>query len=261
MSLYIRQQLRMMIAKTYKERRSYMTKKLSNLNKANGYRQFNRWKLIIPFLIFGILLISILFNNSASLGFEDLVLEEVNELEETVDSTIIDQAEVMGDATEEDYQLEVIYVDVKGAVNEPNMYSFTRGSRVYDAIMAAGGLTTHAASDMVNQAMLLEDQMMLYIHSKDEVEAMTEHQPTELMTSLFVSSSNDTDYASELVNINSADLEGLMTLPNIGPKKAEAIINYRQDFGSFKIIEDIMNVSGIGQKTFDNLKDYIIVTE
>lgn len=261
MSLYIKQQLRMMIAKTYRERRTNMTKKLSNLNIANGYRQFNRWKLIIPFLIFGILLVSILFNNSSSLGFEDLELEEVNELESTVDSTIIDQSEVMGDTTEVDYHLELIYVDVKGAVNEPNMYSFTRGSRVYDAIMAAGGLTTHAASDMVNQAMLLEDQMMLYIHSRDEVEAMTEHQPTEMMTNLVVSSSNDEEYASELVNINSADLDGLMTLPNIGPKKAEAIINYRQEFGSFRIIEDIMNVSGIGQKTFDNLKDYIIVTE
>lgn len=159
----------------------------------------------------------------------------------------------------EERSLQHIYVDIKGAVRCPGMYQLEHGTRVYDVIQAAEGLTDDAASDTINLARLLEDQMMIYIPTLGEVEANVTHSNNLTDQPNFLLPQTESAGSSDLVNINSADQAQLETLPGIGPAKAQAIIQYRQDFGSFKNVQDLLEVSGIGEKTFKQLEDMVTV--
>ncbi|XJS11440.1 helix-hairpin-helix domain-containing protein [Aerococcaceae bacterium WGS1372] len=236
-----------------------MKNRLIELKEIYRYIQDNKIKSLILVASVGTLLISILHNNQGFSASDDLLIDKVVGVEYMEGDTEFKTIEESSLIQEVNDAPEVIYVDVKGAVNQPNMYSFPIGSRVYDAIEAAGGFTMNAASDTVNQAVLLEDQMLLHIYTHEEVEARQEQDLLKMDGNHFIPSAIDDSEDSTFVNINIADEAQLMTLPNIGSKKAEAIIKYRQDYGSFIVIEDIMNVSGIGEKTFEGLKDYINV--
>lgn len=156
------------------------------------------------------------------------------------------------DPTETSFD-EEICVYVCGAVNSPGVYYLPSGSRVHEAVEMAGGLTDEAAEDYVNMASLLEDGEQLYIPTQEEAE----EEGLEIDSA---SSSSGSDSSSEsLININTASSEELQTLSGIGEAKAAAIISYREENGDFESIEDIMNVSGIGESTFENIKDYITV--
>lgn len=159
----------------------------------------------------------------------------------------------------EEVSLQYIYVDIKGAVRRPGMYQLEHGSRVYDVIQAAEGLTDDAASDTINLARLLEDQMMIYIPTIGEVEVNVANSNNLTDQANLILSQTESASSSDLVNINSADQAQLETLPGIGPAKAQAIIQYRQDFGSFKNVQDLLEVSGIGEKTFKQLEDMVTV--
>lgn len=153
-----------------------------------------------------------------------------------------------------------VAVHVIGAVPRPGLYEFAEGTRVQDAIDAAGGLLASANVDAVNLAALLTDGQQLNIPYKDgEV-------PTEVPAVLELpgSSSSATESPSDptntdLININTASLEELDTLPGIGPTTAQRIIDYRTTNGPFTTIDEIMDVSGIGPSTFDAMKDLITV--
>lgn len=153
-----------------------------------------------------------------------------------------------------------VAVHVIGAVPRPGLYEFAEGTRVQDAIDAAGGLLASANVDAVNLAALLTDGQQLNIPYKDgEV-------PTEAPAVLELpgSSSSATESPSDptntdLININTASLEELDTLPGIGPTTAQRIIDYRTTNGPFTTIDEIMDVSGIGPSTFDAMKDLITV--
>lgn len=156
----------------------------------------------------------------------------------------------------------MIYVDIKGAVLYPNVYALPMGSRLFDAILLAGGLLPHAATQTLNQAQLLADQTLIYIYGVDELEQVQVEENDTLAPPMItlpddVSSVATLDDAG--LNINSASLTELQTLPGIGPKKAEAIIQHRELNGSFSTIEAIMEVSGIGDKTFEQLMPLIRV--
>lgn len=171
---------------------------------------------------------------------EMVVLEEV-ELEE-------DSEEIESGDTEE--ELETIFIYVCGQVVNPGVYELAEGSRVYEAIQIAGGMTETAAKDYVNQAQMLVDGQRVYIPSTEEAEQgqMQEHS---------VSSSV---MESEIkVNINTAGKEELMTLTGIGEVRAEAILAYRQMKGRFGDIEELMQVEGIKQGTYEKIKDQITV--
>src|SRR5699024_6687964 len=129
----------------------------------------------------------------------------------------------------------VILVDVQGAVTHPGVYSLNEDDRVIDAIQAAGGYKNHAESRLVNHAMKLSDEMLIYIPTEGE------EPPEETMALLSNGSSNsESDEASGngVVNLNTATEVELMTLAGIGPSKATAIIQYREENGPFQIIED-----------------------
>ncbi|MBQ8305111.1 MAG: helix-hairpin-helix domain-containing protein [Blautia sp.] len=143
-----------------------------------------------------------------------------------------------------------IYVDVSGAVMEPGVYELPEGSRVFQAIDAAGGLTEDAAPEAVNRAESVVDGQQIRIPGREELMLPDGGQPAfgEL-------SSADTGK----VNLNSATLEELCTLPGIGESKAETILTYRKKNGRFSGIEELMNVPGIKEATFEKIKEYVTV--
>ncbi|MEK4147250.1 helix-hairpin-helix domain-containing protein [Robertmurraya sp. FSL W8-0741] len=142
-----------------------------------------------------------------------------------------------------------ILVDVKGAVRRPGVYRASAGDRIKDVIESAGGITEDANPDATNFAMRVTDEMVVYVPKIGEEEAIGEG---SLMD-------GGTDSANQKININKATAPELETLPGIGPAKAEAIIEYRESNGPFKAIEDIMSISGFGEKTFEKLKESIVV--
>lgn len=147
-----------------------------------------------------------------------------------------------------------IFVHVVGAVPRPDVYEFSPGARVQDAVDAAGGLLTSADREVINLAALLMDGDQITIPYKDGEAPEETSGEVELPSSTETSSIN-----LDLININTADLEELDTLPGVGPTTAQHIIDYRVEHGPFNAIEDIMNVSGIGPSTFDQIKDLITV--
>ena len=145
------------------------------------------------------------------------------------------------------------YVDIKGAVKKPGMYAFTKNDRVYDGIKKAGGLTKEAADEKIDFAQKLEDQMTVIIPKKGEKIKEVIRQPKEV-------ENNNSDVANTTeahgkININTATKEQLQTISGIGEKRAQDIIDYRQKQGSFKSLDDLNKVTGIGPKTLAKLKE------
>lgn len=148
-------------------------------------------------------------------------------------------------------QTATIFVDIGGAVDSPMLAELPDGSRVEDAIVAAGGLTEDADLTGINRAEFLTDGEKIYIPAFE--------QSSEVNTgNTDTGSTQSASVTTGKVNINTADSEALQTLNGIGPATAQKIIDYRASNGRFKTIEDIKNVSGIGEKTYDKLKDFII---
>ncbi|MCM3316041.1 helix-hairpin-helix domain-containing protein [Rummeliibacillus stabekisii] len=191
--------------------------------------------------------------------------EKTNELNEpnTADhangksnSTSIEKPEIVASTS--------IMVDVKGAVKNPGVYKLDGDSRVIDAIKLAGGYAKNAQSKQINHAQKLQDEMVIYVpqtgEEVEEVLAIASNDKTAVQPSINTSSpSGGSQSTSNLVNLNTADESVLQTLNGIGPAKAQAILAYRTENGSFRTIEDLKNVTGIGDKTFESLQDQITV--
>ncbi len=157
-----------------------------------------------------------------------------------------------------------IYIDIGGAVHKPYVYEMQEGARVYEAIELAGGLTAEADVSSLNLAQVLKDEDKIMIYTKKQMEegSMEDSIKNNKVSQIAGGNTSrqfDTDSSQGLININTAGSDALQTITGIGPSTAEKIISYRQEHGSFKKIEDLMNVSGIGQKTFDKLKSKITV--
>ena len=156
-----------------------------------------------------------------------------------------------------------VAVHVIGAVPRPGLYEFAEGARVQDAIDAAGGLLTSANIDAINLAALLVDGEQLTIPYKAGEEPVAGADTTSTGPDLPNSNTGGSDSSGsdnvDLININTATLEELDTLPGIGPTTAQHIIDYRNTNGPFTTIDEIMDVSGIGPSTFDEIKDLITV--
>ncbi len=163
------------------------------------------------------------------------------------------QAEETIVATEEESST-VIYVDVGGEVNQPSVVELSDGSRVTDAIAAAGGLTEKADLTDINRAAFVSDGEKIYIPSQENTDS-----DGELSGVSGSSGGSSGRYSDGKININTADSAQLQELTGVGPATAEKIIDYRKQNGRFQSIEDIKNVSGIGDKTYEKLKDHIKV--
>lgn len=156
-----------------------------------------------------------------------------------------------------------IVVDIKGEVKNQGVYYLSEGSIVEDLIKEAGGITNKASLDLVNRAEKLTNNKCIVIPSKEESKEIKEAQndsneKTMPTISGNVTSNNSSD-SNGTININTANESELVKINGIGPSKAKAIISYREENGGFKSIEDIKNVSGIGEGTFLKIKDSISV--
>lgn len=215
----------------------------------------------------------------------NLTEESVNEIEEEniaeSESTHETQNTQEIQDEQEDKQIyknaennEKIYVYITGEVNNPGVVLLKSGSRIVDAIEAAGGVTNKANISKVNLVYVLQDGMKVNIpnntdlknnenfeyitmSSGDEKNDANTGNSSTTITSENSSSNNESAFKISIVNINTATQTELETLPGIGPSLALRIVNYRKENGKFSSIEDIKNVSGIGEAKYEDIKNYI----
>ncbi|HEO1222747.1 TPA: helix-hairpin-helix domain-containing protein [Streptococcus agalactiae] len=144
-----------------------------------------------------------------------------------------------------------VTVDVKGAVNHPDVYSLPSQSRVTDAIKRAGGLSNLADSKSVNLAQKLQDETVIYVAQKGEKITVVEEEKANNIATQGNSKGK--------INLNKADLSSLQTISGVGAKRAQDILDYRDSQGGFKTIDDLKNVSGIGEKTLEKLRQDVTI--
>ena len=169
------------------------------------------------------------------------------------------------------------YVDIKGAVVNPGVYQLKEGSRITDVITYAGGLTQQADTSILNQSKKLTDEMTIIIYTKDEIasyksnsvkttqevikyiEADCNCPDPEVNDACISNDITTTDPTTTLISLNTGTKEDFMTLSGLGEVKANAIISYRSEIGTFTDINQLKDVSGIGDSTFDKIKNYITI--
>ncbi len=206
-----------------------------------------KWRL-------GCLLVMGIYMTGCSGVGEEFILTDTEEKQEVIttgqEQETSTQDSVTQDsvtqATGQTEEAGTVFVFVCGQVAVPGVYELPAGSRIYDAIMQAGGCMETADICAVNQAGYLEDGMQIYIPAIGEAykEAASEEQASR---------------TDGRISINHADKNELMTLPGIGESKADAILEYRQSHGAFSSIDELMNIPGIKEGIFNNIQDYIKV--
>lgn len=171
-----------------------------------------------------------------------------------------------------------IKVDIKGEINAPGVYELDKGERVNDLINKAGGITKNGDTSIINLSKKLEDEMLVIIYTKEEVNKLKNKTvekienvcpkvndacPAKELETIEETpketKNTKTESTNEKVSINKAGEKQLQSLNGIGEAKAKAIIKYREENGGFKSIEEIKNVSGIGDSAFEKIKDQITI--
>ncbi len=176
-------------------------------------------------------------------------LFDAKEEQKTTES---EEQETEKEQTEATETTGMIYVQVCGAVKKPGVVTLPAGSRAFEAISLAGGLTKEAAESSVNQAQVLSDGQQLVVWTKEEME--------KGIVSQVKGQQEEGEQIGKKVNINTATASELMTLSGIGESRATDIIAYREENGGFQSIEEIMNISGIKEAIFEKIKDQITVS-
>ncbi|BAK27525.1 helix-hairpin-helix domain-containing protein [Streptococcus gallolyticus subsp. gallolyticus] len=145
-----------------------------------------------------------------------------------------------------------VFVDIKGAVKNEGVYELSSGSRVTDVVKLAGGFTEDADKKSVNLAEKVTDEAVIYVARVGENVAPT-------TTNSQANGSAQQEESSDKINLNTATLAELQTISGIGAKRAQDIIDYRDANGGFSSVDDLANVSGIGEKTLEKLKSEVTV--
>lgn len=166
--------------------------------------------------------------------------------EEQDELTEVEELQESSEETESDEESN-IYVYICGQVQNPGVYELRAGSRVYEAVEAAGGMTESAADTYLNQAQKLEDGQQIQVLSKEEAERESSSEGSQ--------GSQGPDDGK--VNLNTASREELMTLNGIGEAKAEAILRYREEKGKFQSVEEVKQVEGIKDGVYHKIKEQI----
>ena len=186
------------------------------------------------------------------------------------DNSVVILEEKIEQVQEETYEEEIYTIDIKGAVQKPGVYKVPKTYVINDVINEAGGLTKNADTSLTNLSKKITNEMVIIIYTKDEVKKSNIKDTVIKVIEkecVCPNIQNDgcinteitdtiTNQETPLVNINTASQDELMTIPGIGESKAKAIIEYRKQH-SFNTIEDIMNVSGIGNTLYESIKIYI----
>lgn len=239
------------------------------MSKVKYYLEKYKIYLIITFIILFIVSILLyLFYKKEEVSASEVIIEEVEEKENKE-------------------EISSVKVDVKGRVKKEGVYELNSNSRVIDAINKAGGLKENANTEYINLSKKITDEMIIIIYSNDEVSKFKEEEkqiiyieykcecPDNINDSCITkddvvntngieekenktedNNENAEEKQENLVSINKATKEELMTLPGVGESKAKSIIEYREK-NKFEKLEDIMNVSGIGESAYSKIKDLI----
>lgn len=206
-------------------------------------------------------------------------------IQESTNGNETSEVAVVNNEEKEQIEKKSINVDVKGAVKKPGVYVMDENSCVFDAITKAGGLNSKGSTTNLNLSRKLKDEMVVYVFTKDEIKKREVKNELvcevpkcecEVVDKSFCdtyvdkdkkfdnsnnsSNSNNQSDSNKIedikkVSLNKGTKEDFLTLDGIGESKALAIITYREENGLFEKIEDIMNVSGIGEKAFEKIKD------
>lgn len=177
---------------------------------------------------------------------EEVLLNEITEVTEEPE-ILVEETYGVSDSPDR------TYCYVCGAVESPGVYEFAEGARVDEMIALAGGFTKDAAVTYLNLADFVSDSEKIYVPTTEEVKSI----PTEGLESTLTD--NDQNSAEDKVNVNTADIDMLTTLPGIGEAKANSIVSYREEHGGFQSIEEIKNIEGIKDGIFNKIKDLITV--
>ncbi|HFI0403617.1 TPA: helix-hairpin-helix domain-containing protein [Streptococcus suis] len=205
-----------------------------------------KWQIALPAAAGLLLTTFLIFSQPAK--SDQTGLTDFPQLEQTSSSSEL----VEETSTEASKELSQLVVDVKGAVAKPGLYTLAAGARVNDAVEAAGGLTSQADPKSINLAQKLSDEVVVYVASKDE--------NISVVASTTASSAmSQEEKSTSLVNLNTATEADLQTISGIGAKRAADIIAYREANGGFKSVDDLNNVSGIGDKTMESIRPYVTV--
>ena len=192
-----------------------------------------------------IVVVALFANNYVKNNEDDLLGSEISLLDTSSDA-------LSPGNEDENVEINEMKVYISGEISKEGVYEFEDGDRLDDLIKKAGGLTENANAKDLNLAMKLEDEMKIYIPSIYEVSSDDTADTIPIITS------DSKDSSKDKININKASKEELMSLPNIGEKRADSILEYRES-NKFETIEDIKNVNGIGEKFYQSLKDLITV--
>lgn len=202
----------------------------------------NKAKIIVLLIIVSISICYVLNNKHES--YENIYINN-DIMNESLQDIIISE------------EIEKIKIHIIGEVKNPGIYELEAGSRIQDAIIVAGGETENAALDEVNLAYEIEDGQKICIPSIfQEVNAYIYN---DSGTNVIVNNENDVRGNSVKVDINKASSEDLQQIKGVGPALAEKIISYREQNGKFKNIEELKNVSGIGEKKYETLVEYVTI--
>ncbi|MDN2997673.1 helix-hairpin-helix domain-containing protein [Streptococcus suis] len=201
-----------------------------------------KWQIALP-AVAGLLMATFLIFSQPAKSDQTGLTDFPQTAQTSSSSDLVEETST--EASEEPSQL---VVDVKGAVVKPGLYTLEADARVNDAVEAAGGLT----SKSINLAQKLSDEAVVYVASKDEnISVVASTTASSAMSSEEKSTSQ--------VNLNTATEADLQTISGIGAKRATDIIAYREANGGFKSVDDLNNVSGIGDKTMESIRPYVTV--
>lgn len=186
--------------------------------------------------------------------------------DKNIENNEILSLEISEPISDKESKEEKVYVDIKGNVVNPGIYEVMSNARVNDVINASGGLLGNANTKFINLSKKVFDEMVIIIYSNEEILEFNKSKETEEKECICENTINDActienniseENKSSLININTADIELLTSLPGIGEAKAKSIIKYRDEVGKFELIEDLMEVSGIGESVYSKVKDFI----
>ena len=180
-------------------------------------------------------------------------VQQLTEQTSSSSSYMNEKSDKSNEISQAETEDQLVTVDVKGAVKKPGVYQLQSNSRVHDALEKAGGMTEEADLKSVNQAQKLSDEAVVYVAKVGE-------NTVDVTASAHTSATSGTGQTkSALVNLNTATEADFQTISGIGQKRAQDIIAYREANGRFKSVDDLKNVSGIGAKTLEKLKEYVTV--
>ena len=214
---------------------------------------------IIFFIIISIMVIIIIYSIYSSLYNTDYYFTYEDSNSNTNNLLFSSTSEInLNNSTDTNSEVNNIVIYICGEVKNSKVITLKENSRICDAIDAAGGLTNNADLTNINLAYILEDGEKIYIPKKGESNNIQES-VTPNSTTYTYSTTSSNNSKNNKININKATQTELETIPGIGPSTALKILEYRENNGKFSSIEDIKNISGIGEKKYENIKNYIRV--